>query len=356
MTGESAPGRRLSELAFALLPQAIALVGSGGRLLYTSPSFDAIFPSLASPAAASDDDVLRAILSAGSTGDPIRFEREGSIWRARPHRTHEIGEEVTLWVVDDVTAEASAVKSRDEYLSMIVHDLRGPLAGIRGTLDFLLEDPEISLPEMHRDLFREARDEGSRMMNLINEILDFAKIRAGRFQTGVERVNTAILVRRSVLGVRSLAGREKIAVESDVPRNLPAIIGSTDKLLQVLNNLLVNAFKFTPAGGVVVVSAESRTSADGKPRVLLAVTDTGPGIPIDKQDELFSKFAEVGSSTDKDIAGTGLGLFITKAIVEAFSGSISFASVPGVGTSFLVDLPAWAPSERATGEIPLPLA
>jgi len=82
------------------------------------------------------------------------------------------------------------------------------------------------------------------------------------------------------------------------------------------------------------------------------VTDTGPGIPLEKQDELFTRFAEVGTTTDKEIAGTGLGLFLTKSIAEAFGGRISFASIPGVGSSFQVDFPVYQEADRrATGEI-----
>lgn len=341
----SPPTRSLAELAFALLPGAFVVVDTGGEPLYTSPGFDRIFP--AGGASRPVDDFRAAIGDA--PGGEARFERDGRTWRARLTENAEAGVPVRLWSIEDVSAEAGALKARDEYLSMIVHDLRGPLAGIRGTVDFVLEDPDVSLPDMHRDLVREARDEADRMMNLVNEILDFAKIRAGKFRTGVEKVATAMVVRRAVLGVRSLAQRERMTVESDVPRNIPPLAANGEKLLQVLNNLLVNAFKFTPAGGVIVVSAESHRAANGEGRVLLAVTDTGPGIPLEKQDELFRRFGEVGTASDKDIAGTGLGLFITKAIVEAFDGTIGFASVPGVGTSFVVDLPAWdsGPEGRA---------
>lgn len=291
------------------------------------------------------DEILRVLLAPGEAPAQFRFERAGQTYRATPTQSRDFGAPLTLWIVDDITAEAAAEKSRDEYLSMIVHDLRGPLAGIRGTLDFIIEDPEVTLPDLHQDLVKEARDEANRMMNLINEILDFASIRAGHFRTGSEKVNTAMLVRRAALSVRSLASREGISVEFDLPRNVPPVAGNFEKLLQVLNNLLVNAFKFTPGGGVVLVAAESRTTPSGEPRVVLSVTDTGPGIPLEKQDELFQRFGEVGTSSDKDIAGTGLGLFITKAIVEAFGGAIGFASIPGVGTSFLVDLPAWESSD-----------
>jgi len=340
---------RLADLAFTLLPQPIALISSQGKFLYTSPSFDSLFPEARTNP--SSDPVIIDLLGRNEPGEPIRVVREAKTWKGFARvAPEEVGERVVLWVFENISGEAEAVRSRDEYLSTIVHDLRGPLAGIRGTLDFILEDPDVPLPEMHKELFRESRDEANRMMNLINEILDFSKIRAGRYQLGIERVNAAILVRRSVLSVRTMANREQITLESDVPKNIPAIAGNTDKLLQVLNNLLINAFKFTPSKGVIVVAAEARNGGPAGPRVLITVTDTGPGIPLEKQDELFSKFADVGTSTDKDIAGTGLGLFITKAIIEAYSGTITFASIPGIGTSFLMDLPAYQAVERSTAE------
>jgi signal transduction histidine kinase len=343
--------RQLVETAFALLPHAVALVDGNGKLLYSSPVFDEIFPRFVP--GADPGGILGKILATREPKEPLRFDLERKTFRAVGRTSRDTGEELTLWVIEDVTFEAAAERSRDEYLSTVVHDLRGPLAGIRGTLDFILEDTDAQLPDVDRELLSEAREEGNRMMNLVGEILDFAKIRAGRFKPGVEPVNVQILARRAVLSVRSLATRERITVDAEVPRSVLPVAASSDKLLQVVNNLLVNAFKFTPAGGVVLLSAESRIGPMGDRRVLIQVTDSGPGIPFEKQDELFSRFSEVGTASDKSIAGTGLGLFITKAIVEAFSGTITFATIPGVGTSFLVDLPAWIAPERRTGEVPV---
>jgi signal transduction histidine kinase len=226
-------------------------------------------------------------------------------------------------------------REQEEHLTTIVHDLRGPLSGIRGVLDFVVDDKDLALPEVHRELFREARNEATRMMNLINEILDFSKIRAGAYHAGTDRVSPALLVRRAVLSVRALAARNGIAVEWNLPQDLPPVASNDEKLLQVLNNLLVNALKFTPAGGLVLVSGDLR--ADG--RVAISVSDTGPGIPFEKQDELFQRFSEVGTATTAGISGSGLGLHITRALVEAHGGQLEFASIPGVGTSFSVVLP-----------------
>jgi signal transduction histidine kinase len=109
---------------------------------------------------------------------------------------------------------------------------------------------------------------------------------------------------------------------------------------QVMHNLLVNAVKFTPRGGLVVVDARA-AELDSGPGIVLSVSDTGPGIPLGKQDELFAKFAEVGSSSDTAIAGTGLGLFITKTLIDNLGGKLRFASIPEVGTCFLMELAPW---------------
>ena len=232
---------------------------------------------------------------------------------------------------------------RDEHLATIVHDLRGPLSGIRGVLDFVVDDHDITLPEGHRELFREARAEANRMMNLINEILDYSKIKAGRYSAGIERVNAALLLRRAMVSVRALATKNGITVESSIPTDLPPIAGNADKLLQILNNLLVNALKFTPAGGIVLVSGDRRADR----RLAISVSDTGPGIPFEKQGELFQKFAEVGTATTAGIQGTGLGLHITRTLVEAHGGELLFASIPGVGTSFSVVVPEFSDAPMA---------
>jgi signal transduction histidine kinase len=181
---------------------------------------------------------------------------------------------------------------------------------------------------------------------MINELLDMAKIEAGRMEVHLGTTSVADVVEGLVRVLGPQAEAKKLAVNTDVSRRLPTIETDPGKLQQILYNFLSNAIKFTPEGGTITISADRVTRQDNSAGVRVAVADTGPGIPEDMQDAIFEKFRQIDSSHTRTHAGTGLGLAICRELAEMLGAAVSFVSEPGRGATFYVDLPlAYQPVE-----------
>jgi signal transduction histidine kinase len=240
---------------------------------------------------------------------------------------------------EDVTSQRNAEQAKSDFTSMIVHDLRGPLSGIQGTLEFVLNDPNSRIDSLHSELLLEATRESDRLMNLINELLDFSKIQSGNFTVEDEPVRLSGVLRTSIRSLQSVASRDGIHLLAAHPSDLPQIQGSSEKLTQVVINLISNALKFTPKGGVISVGAHVQRGADGPEQVIITVTDTGIGIKPEEQRQIFEKYQQTGNKSFRGGGGTGLGLYIVKQITEGHGGTVSIASIPGSGTSMILTLP-----------------
>lgn len=240
---------------------------------------------------------------------------------------------------EDVTSQRNAEQAKSDFTSMIVHDLRGPLSGIQGTLEFILNDPNSRLDSLHSELLLEATRESDRLMNLINELLDFSKIQSGNFAVENEPVRLAGVLRTSIRSLQSVAVRDGIHLLAAHPSDLPQIQGSAEKLTQVVINLISNALKFTPKGGVISVGAHVVRGQDGPEQVVITVTDTGVGIKPEDQQQIFDKYKQTANKSFRGGGGTGLGLYIVKQITEGHGGSVAISSIPGSGTSMILTLP-----------------
>ncbi|HEY7236961.1 MAG TPA: ATP-binding protein [Gemmatimonadaceae bacterium] len=229
-------------------------------------------------------------------------------------------------------AEAeSAVRTRDEVVSIVSHDLRNPLMAILGSADLLLE--LISEPghETERTQLATLKHAADSMNRLIRDLLDVTRLESGPLPVERKHLNLVDVV-DEVVGMFQLSVRARhVTVQREAPQQLPVIYGDRDRLAQALSNLVANAVKFTPEGGQVKVSVEVR--ADG---VYACVRDTGPGIPPDQIPHLFDRFWQASRN---DGRGLGLGLFIVKAIVEAHDGSVHVHSVLNEGSTFCIQLP-----------------
>jgi len=251
--------------------------------------------------------------------------------------------------IEDVTKEAEIEQTKSDFMSMIVHDLRGPLSGIKATLDFVLTDEANRQSEpMHQDLLKEAEIEADRMMSLINELLDFSKIQSGRYVVESEPVALASVLKRAVSSLQSVAARYEVMLLSEHPLDLPPVSGSGEKLTQALINLISNALKFTPKNGLVTVAANVAPDAEHPERVVVTVTDTGVGIAENELFKVLERYEQAGSKSIRGDAGTGLGLYSVQAIVEGHGGRLDVASVQGYGTSMIVTLPIY----HASVELP----
>jgi signal transduction histidine kinase len=240
---------------------------------------------------------------------------------------------------DDVTVQREMEQAKSDFTAQIVHDLRGPLSGIQGTLEFVLSQEGTKIDSVYTDLLQEAQRESERMMNLINELLDFSKIQSGSFVVEQEPVRVAGLLKRAVRSLQTVASRDEVFLLSAHGRDIPQIIGSVEKLTQAVINLISNSLKFTPKKGLISVGAQIVRNGDTPDAIVVTVTDTGMGIKAAELDQIFEKYKQSGTKSLRGGGGTGLGLYIVKQIVEAHGGEVSVASIEGVGTSMVLKLP-----------------
>jgi signal transduction histidine kinase len=227
-----------------------------------------------------------------------------------------------------------ADRLKDEFVALISHDLRTPLTSIMGYLELVLDDG--NLTEEQRGFLNVADRNADRLLRLVNDLLFVARFEAGQLELRPTELDLAAIVRQSVeeSGPRAAAGGVELTCEAG---DVSSVRADKGRMFQLVENLVSNAIKFTPAGGDVRVSV---TPVNGVVR--LEVADTGIGIASVEQEHLFERFFRASTASEHQIPGTGLGLYITRAIVEAHGGSIAVRSDPGEGTSFCVELPARA--------------
>jgi signal transduction histidine kinase len=225
-----------------------------------------------------------------------------------------------------------ADRLKDEFVALISHDLRTPLTSIIGYLELVLDDD--NLTEEQRGFLNVADRNADRLLRLVNDLLFVARFEAGELELRPTDLDLAAVVRQSVeeSGPRAAAGGVELTCVAGAVSSVQADKG---RMFQLVENLVSNAIKFTPEGGEVRVSV---TPVNGVVR--LEVADTGIGIASGEQQRLFERFFRASTASEHQIPGTGLGLYITRAIVEAHGGSIAVRSDPGEGTSFCVELPA----------------
>lgn len=338
--------------AFALelldqLPISIAAIAENGTIRYRNRAFNDAFGAdaigwirEAARTVAGERGWLQGFFVDSDETRTIDVEIEGRVFRIDKimHVGDEEGAAVAL-SFDDVTQQREAEQAKSDFTAQIVHDLRGPLSGIQGTLEFVLAQEGAKLDSVYLDLLQEAYREGDRMMGLINEILDFSKIQSGNFIVEREPVRVAGVLKRAVRSLQSVAARDEVFLLSAHGRDVPQIIGSVEKLTQAVINLISNSLKFTPKKGLISVGAQIVRDGDTADAIVITVTDTGMGIKADEIERLFQKYKQSGTKSLRGGGGTGLGLYIVKQVVEAHGGEVSVASIEGVGTSMVLRLP-----------------
>ncbi|HUF17785.1 MAG TPA: HAMP domain-containing sensor histidine kinase [Thermoanaerobaculia bacterium] len=340
------------------LSMPVAVVTATGDIAYRNSAFDQAFGG-------DGDDWLRsaAVTLGGERGwlhgffaqdqehHTVEIELNGRMFRIEKVMADPLDVPSAALILEDVTLHAEAEQAKSDFTSMIVHDLRGPLSGIQAALEFVLSESQRFGP-MHEDLLKEASLESTRMMGLISEILDFSKIQSGRFEVEYQTVMLPSILKRSIKSLQVVAGRDGVQLFSAHGSDLPAIEGSPEKLTQAIINLISNALKFTPSGGVVSVGCQVIPEAVKPDHVVITVTDTGVGIAEDELGKIFDRYEQSATRSVRGESGTGLGLYIVQEIVEAHGGTLDVASVPGLGTSMVMRLPIHQPTWQLGENLP----
>lgn len=329
------------------LPSAIAVVAHSGEIRYHNAAFERTFGNDAAEwlreaarAVAGERGWLQGFFLEGDEARTIDVEFDGRVYRIdRILVSEQDGETVVALSFEDVTQQREAEQAKSDFTAQIVHDLRGPLSGIQGTLEFVLAGEGAKLDTLYADLLQEAYRESERMMGLINEILDFSKIQSGNFVVEKEPIRVAGVLKRAVRSLQSVAARDEIFLLSAHGRDVPQIIGSVEKLTQAVINLISNSLKFTPKQGLISVGAQIVRKGDAPEAIVITVTDSGMGIRAEDLEKIFEKYKQTGKKSLRGGGGTGLGLYIVKQIIEAHGGEVSVASIEGVGTSMVLRLP-----------------
>lgn len=278
------------------------------------------------------DDVLAGLGAGGVDYLPKPFKAKVVLARIRAHLQNRILSEQRKHLVDQLSS-ANAAKNR--LLGMAAHDLRNPLASIRGLAEFLREGAVGPLSVDQLNLINTIHSASQSMLNLVNALLDVATIECGELKLCREPHNLADLIAQSVAMIGLEAAKKNTRVTFDPRGPIPRLMLDAVRLRQVIDNLLSNAVKYSPPGSAIsaTIQADPLRGTFG-----FAVQDQGPGIPDNERDQLFKDFSRLSAQPTAGEKSTGLGLVICRKIVEAHGGTITAENLPAGGCEFRVRL------------------
>jgi PAS domain S-box-containing protein len=240
----------------------------------------------------------------------------------------------TVSVFRDITAEVEAERAKSEFVSTVSHELRTPMTSIKGYTDLLLMGAVGELTEQQRHFVSIIRNNADRLTALVNDLLDISRIESGRIELHMKPVAIQDVVDQVTSSLQPRASSRDLTLKVDVDPNLPAVWGDSDRIAQILVNLIGNAIQYTPPGGEIAISARVRGE-----KMEISVADTGIGISEENQRKIFDRFFRADDPLVQETPGTGLGLPITASLVEMHGGEIWVESELGEGSTFTFTLP-----------------
>lgn len=243
------------------------------------------------------------------------------------------GEIQFMGILRDISERKHVDRIKTEFISTVSHELRTPLTSIRGSLGMLKSGVLDNTPEKSSRMIELAHNNTERLINLVNDILDVEKIQAGKMELKFAKLNITDLVKQSISANESYANSCKVSIQlnNDTPDFY--VYADAHRLQQVITNLISNAAKFSPEKGIVSIGIKKQTHL-----VQVSFSDHGIGIPEQFRSKMFQKFSQLDSSDTRQKGGTGLGLNITKAIIEQHGGHIDYTSEEGKGSIFFFEL------------------
>jgi len=253
----------------------------------------------------------------------------------------------TVSVFRDITREIEVDRMKSEFVATVSHELRTPMTSIKGYADLLLLGAAGAITDQQERFLSTIKTNADRLSILVNELLDISRVDRGIVKLNFMPTDVQEVIDTTVGHLQTRISDEKknLNVIVEVPQDMPQLRADFDKLIQIMNNILDNAFNYTREGGTITVSANQEQ--DGK-MVLFSIKDTGIGIAKDKQDRIWQRFfRDDEEDMVKSTSGTGLGLAIVKEYVGMHNGEIWLESTPGEGTTFFLRIPIYAPEATA---------
>jgi len=236
-----------------------------------------------------------------------------------------------------------ANEAKTEFISFVSHELKQPMTSIKGYTDLLIKGTAGELTDMQNSFLETVRSNVDRMNTLVSDLLDISRIESGRMRLEFENASIEKVIKEALRTTRRQIEAKQQALEVDISPDLPLVRGDRDRLVQVLTNLVSNAYKYTPAGGHITIHArrwsdgQDATGRDGF--VLCSVADTGIGITPEDRKRLFTKYFRADDPAVHSVPGTGLGLVIITSLVELHGGEIWVESEVGQGSTFSFTIP-----------------
>ena len=316
--------------------EAITGIGSpealGRRAEETLPGWEAVAPLIPVASVPGPGSVEAKVV-------PLEFDGR-ELWLSISGVTFSDG---VVYAFRSLTEERALEELKGEFIATVSHELRTPLAAIYGSAQTLLRE-DIELDESgQKRLLDVIAQESERLSRIADDILFANKLDSGQFILGEKRIDLLALAREVVDEMRAcFASRDDISIDLAVPATIDSLVGDSDKLRQVLINLIDNAVKYSPDGGRIDVAVEAR---DGGVRI--SIRDEGIGIAPLEQRRIFGKFYRVDPALTRGVGGTGLGLYICRELARRMQGHVWVESREGEGSTFYVDLPVVRPVEQS---------
>jgi two-component system phosphate regulon sensor histidine kinase PhoR len=246
-------------------------------------------------------------------------------------------EHYVVFTARDVSALKVANQVRSNFVSMVSHELRTPLNSVHGFIDLLLHDHMGALTPEQRTYLGYTQEGVQQLISIVEDILFMTRSDLGQFEIKQQEVPLRPLIRQVVGSLQPQARKAEVAITQDIPATFPSLYIDPQRIIQVLNNLITNAVKFTPPGGEIEVHARLNENK----QAIISVTDSGFGIPYEDQLHVFERFYQSNHAQQSKMGGYGLGLSIAKLIVEQHGGTISFSTALNEGTTFYFNVPLY---------------